>query len=725
SQPPLYYFLGAALTAWVDTADFDDVYQENPHPQFGVIVPDGNVVATLPVEAKADAFPWQGTVLQARLVRSLSILMGLGTVWLTYLLGRELFPDRTAIAVAGAALVAFTPMFVFISAVINNDNLSTLLATLLLLLIVRLLKRETPPGYTQYVVLGLAAGAGMLAKFQIGFLLPLIALALLIISIRERDWRPVVIGGAISGGLTILIAGWWYWRNYDLYGDATGINIFLDIVGRRDTPADLRQLWTERETFMMSYWGFFGGLNVPLPDWHYTVLNGVTLVGVAGLLLPVGRWLWRTGQRLWELRRYSRRMIRFYLRHRQRLERLRRLLRGIAGTAPKPEPDGGLFLARVMTIIWPLVVFLSLLTWTQQTWATQGRLLFSAIAPLSLWLAYGLANWARNSHRVRWVSLGLFVAVFVTLATLAPFMAIRPAYQLDRDANWPRAEALETGEMFTIWFAEPGEDTPALEMTFRRITGTIQPGDTVKFAPHIEVLAPMTRNWSLFVHLVDTDNSRQAQRDVFPGGGLVVTSEVEVGESWNNRIAVPVDPTIYAPQTLNVYFGMFEMLPGGIAGDRMTILNADAPDNRIRLGQLELEPRAFERNFGDQLRLTGYDVSARRLAPGEETTLTLRWEAASEMDTDYVISVQVLKPGDDHQIAQNDSPPEPLTSTWETGQTYTHTVTLAVEPGALPDRYRVMVRVYPAGEPGSPLRLVYGTGGQSESFVWLNWIQVR
>ncbi|NDJ76651.1 MAG: hypothetical protein GYB65_10365, partial [Chloroflexi bacterium] len=33
SQPPLYYFLGAALTAWVDTADFDDVYQENPHPQ--------------------------------------------------------------------------------------------------------------------------------------------------------------------------------------------------------------------------------------------------------------------------------------------------------------------------------------------------------------------------------------------------------------------------------------------------------------------------------------------------------------------------------------------------------------------------------------------------------------------------------------------------------------------------------------------------------------------
>ena len=134
-----------------------------------------------------------------------------------------------------------------------------------------------------YALLGLVAGAGMLAKFQIGFMLPLIALALLIVSIRRRDWRPLVIGGVISGGLTILIAGWWYWRNYDLYGDATGINIFLDIVGRRAVPADLRQLWTERETFMMSFWGFFGGVNVPMWDAVYTLFNLFVALSLLGL----------------------------------------------------------------------------------------------------------------------------------------------------------------------------------------------------------------------------------------------------------------------------------------------------------------------------------------------------------------------------------------------------------------------------------------------------------
>jgi len=347
SQPPLYYYLGALATFWIDTSDLLELRKLNPHADIGVVVPDGNANMVMH-SPEREGFPWSGAALAMRIVRFLSVLMGLGTVYLTYRLGAELFPTSPAIALGAAAFTAFNPMFLFISGVINNDNLSTLLASLLLVLVVRLVRWRGEPPLRFYVLLGMAAGAGMLAKFQIGFMLPLIALALAIVARRERSWQPLVVGGAISGGLTIAIAGWWYWRNYQLYGDATGINVFLDIVGRRQVPADLRQLWTERETFMMAFWGFFGGVNVPLPGWAYTVFNTTAALAVGGLIVAA----------------------------------VRRALRGLNRAA-----DASMVWARCFAAIWPVVIFLSLLSWTRQTWASQGRLWFSAIAALSVWMA--------------------------------------------------------------------------------------------------------------------------------------------------------------------------------------------------------------------------------------------------------------------------------------------------------------------------------------------------
>ena len=132
SQPPLYYMLGAAATFWIDTSDLPDIRRINPHANIGEIWPDGNANMVVHTSNR-ESFPWSGTVLAMHIVRFLSILMGLGTVYVTYLLGRELFPNTPVIALAAAAFTAFNPMFLFISAVINNDNLSTLLASVLLL----------------------------------------------------------------------------------------------------------------------------------------------------------------------------------------------------------------------------------------------------------------------------------------------------------------------------------------------------------------------------------------------------------------------------------------------------------------------------------------------------------------------------------------------------------------------------------------------------------------
>ena len=696
SQPPLYYMIGAAATFWIDTSDIDAVRRINPHADIGVVVPDGNANMVAHDTAR-EAFPWSGTALAMHIVRFLSILMGLGTVLLAYALGRELFPATPALALAAAAFVAFNPMFLFISAVINNDNLSTLLATALLLMVVRLINRsDSAPEPRLYVLIGVTAGAGMLAKYQIGFMLPLIALALLIVSLRTRDWRPVVIGGAVSGGLTILIAGWWYWRNYDLYGDATGINVFLDIVGRRAVPADLHQLWTERETFMMSFWGFFGGVNVPLSDAVYLLFNMLAGFAALGVLVALAREAWFR----WRTR-----------------------------TCP---PDRALYAARLFAVIWPVVVFISLLSWTRQTWASQGRLWFSAIAPLSLWIAVGLASWSPGSRLGARLNLGMAVVAFASIALAAPFTTIRPAYTLDRDATW-RGDTLETGALVTACFSEPGTpDQDALCTAAHTLEGAIRPGEYLRFSPAMTVKHAMTRNWSLFVHLVNQDGTIEAQRDIYPGGGLLATADLDAGEAWNNMIAVQIPTGIYTPQTLDVYLGLYDLVSPTF--ERMIVTGREADETRrLHVGQVRLEtppgdvPNPVDVNFGDVLELAGYEIDDRSLTPGEDMTITLHWRGLVQTDTDYVVSVQVIDPDPARltKAAQDDRPPDPPTPTWTSGELVSDTRTLTIAPDAPPGRYRVMVVVYPADDPAPPLRIRSGTGGQSEDFVWLSWIQVE
>ncbi len=392
SQPPLYYLAAAVITAPIDTSDLDTIRRQNPHADIGTIRPDGN--ANMIVHhTDLEAFPWRGTVLAVHVARFFSVLLGLGTVIVTYLLGRALFPRRPEVALGAAALNATLPMFLFISGSVNNDNLSNLLGNLLLLLIVRLLQADRPPRFRFYALIGLVAGAGLLAKLSIGLLIPLVALALLIVSLRWRDWRPLVIGGLISGGLTIVIAGWWYLRNAQLYGDPTGLNTFLEIVGRRAIPANAAQLWAERGSFTEAFWGFFGGVNVQLPAAIYQAFNLIGGVGIIGAAV-------------------------FGCYHLVR--------RGTAHRAPT-------WLPHVFTLVWIAITFISYLRWTAETWASQGRLIFVALSPILIWIVLGL-TWALP-RRARLPLISAVVAFFFAVAALTPFAVIAPAYALPAPAE--------------------------------------------------------------------------------------------------------------------------------------------------------------------------------------------------------------------------------------------------------------------------------------------------
>ena len=133
SQPPLYYALAALVTSWIDAGDPLDLLWLNQHANLGDPQQPGNKNRVIHTEQ--EAWPYQGMVLAVHVVRWLSVLMGAGTVYLTYRLADDLLPGRPGLPLAAAALVACIPQFAFISGAVSNDNLVVLLSTLALWLL--------------------------------------------------------------------------------------------------------------------------------------------------------------------------------------------------------------------------------------------------------------------------------------------------------------------------------------------------------------------------------------------------------------------------------------------------------------------------------------------------------------------------------------------------------------------------------------------------------------
>jgi Predicted membrane protein (DUF2142) len=130
---------------------------------------------------------------QLTLMRLTSALLGALTVLFTFLLVRELAPRRVWLAVLAALLVAYQPMYGFISGIVNNDVGVNACAAALELLLIRMLRR----GIT--IPWGLLTGAVLIAL-------------------------PIVKGTGLSlypvAALVFVATLWRHHRRSDLYGFA-------------------------------------------------------------------------------------------------------------------------------------------------------------------------------------------------------------------------------------------------------------------------------------------------------------------------------------------------------------------------------------------------------------------------------------------------------------------------------------------------------------------------
>ncbi len=730
-QPPLYYMLGALLTSWIDTFDLESVRNINPHADIGVVVPDGNFNMAVH-DPTRESFPWHNAVLAIHIVRLLSVALGAITVVMTYWLARELFPAQPAIWLGAAALTAFNPMFLFISGSVNNDNLSNALASALLVLIVRLVNQTKAPRLRDLVLIGVVAGAGMLAKFNIGFLLPLVGLALAIIAWRLRDPRPLIVGGLVTGGLTVLIAAWWYIRNVQLYGDPTGLNVFLKIVGPRPIPANAAQLWSERHTFLMSYWGFFGGVNVPLPDFVYTIFNGIAALSSVGVAL----WL----------------MAAVLPHQPSAATATTATARRLDAPLPVAEEWGvrALLIGRLFSAIWIMVLFVSLLRWTSVTWASQGRLMFAAVAPLSLWMSVGLWQLGRGLPPIRWRVLTYSTVFFMLIAVLSP-LALTYAYNRPEFLNHVQFD-LGMPYNHRIPFCEPGQTERCLFWYGRdQFQAAVPVGNYFTFVEGFDLdtgggIFPyvFSKNWSVFIHLENEDGLIVAQRDVYPRQGQWATRlpfnlSLYFGMDWRmwpNRFAIHIPDNAYAPQTLRIYMGFYDLA----TGERMIVDTRGlfpTKGNSVLLGTVQLLPRASELkvpnpaqvNFGGEAELVGYDLSALSLAPGQPVKLTLYWRALHKMSTDYRVFTHILDPKTTTIFGQDDAMPaawtRPTTS-WQPGEIIKDEHVFTINPDAPLGTWQIEIGMYEYTQDQQfrRLRVVTPDGGEAIDYLYLSLVKI-
>lgn len=712
SQPPLYYYLSAAVTSWIDTSDMEQVRWLNPHVDNGVITADGNI--NLAIHDPAFSY-WQGSLLAIRLVRILSVLLGACTVYLTYLIGREVAPQRPEIALGAAALNAFTPMFLFISGAVNNDNLAVPLASLGLLLLIRMVTKPSTKPMRDTLIIGCVIGCAVLTKQGTIGLIPLAWGTFFIYQWRwaqqqlafdnmaepdtSRFFRDLLIifgksllQFALLFVPIVLIAGWWYWRNIQLYGDLLGWSAFIAVLGQRETPAPLAQLWDERWGFMISYWGLFGGVNVPMWTWVYYLLNALAVAAVPGFLLYAWQIInrWRKSK-TWRFNVVTlvTRLLNFVVAH----------------------------FGLVVVLLFATAVVYGLIQWATTTWSSQGRLVFTAMSALNILFVLGLVGWLPSTSG-RWV-IGAVSTFFFLIAILSPWFFIRPAYQpqVASGSSCSLANCL-TDEVTTF-----GEQLQLLGYEFVAADNQIEPGDYVDVILEWGVNEPTQRDWSVFVHLNDPVLGVPiAQRDMYLGQGLLPTSLLEAGDKVTNHYRLQIPRTAVSPATLQLTVGLYDFY----TGERLPL----APGvDTMTLTELQLQSRAgatpnpISVNFNDQFELIGYQLAPRRTAPGEMVNLTLYWRVMEPTTSDYTFFAQIVGADTTRWAAADVGQP---TSSWSVGEIQAIEMPLTIREDAPTGIYPLRIGVYLFTEENGfqNLQTVTDDGRLTDDFINLTQIRI-
>ena len=654
-HPPLFYLLGAVATGWIETGH-DLCYTPPTNPFWAYRYADVGIDNKNQYLHGADeAFPWRGEALAVHIIRALNVLFGAGTVWLTWVTGRAIWPERRALAAGATPFVAFNPMFLYMSGAINNDIIAAFSGAAVLLACVRLLRDPQGLSLRWGAIMGALYGLALMSKFNMAAVVVLIAVVMTVVAWRNGQWRLWWQAALLSAGVAALIAGWWFVRNQLLYGEPTGFRAVTELWGARDPRESLPLAVLELPLAWSTLWGRFGFGQIPLPQVVYVALAWLVLAGLLGVPLA----LWRSARQ----GRYA-----------------------VAGVL-------------ALNVLLAFGVLFNYMLVSPA--GAMGRFFFPGLPALALLVFYGLGGWATTAGQVLWRggwdrertlsplafasnAAMLALSLVALLGYLAPAYAQPPAYPATMQL--PNASDVQFGGFATL-------------RGYKLSTEALKPGDQLTVDLYWEVNAEPPGNFLYFLHLVDSTGAVVAQRDTHPGTGTFPTGQWQAGDRFVDSLSVYVPETAYTPETLTVNVGLyaptFRLAVTGADGQTLgdafglgTVALQPADEQRVQGSDT---PNPMDENFQNELHLRGYAYDGRVLHAGEALKVTLYWQPVGEVQRQYEARLQLL---DGNGAVQIQVEWKLAPETWQATSLQAETTALTVPDEASPGPHVVRLVLF-------------------------------
>lgn len=295
-------------------------------------------------------------------LRFFSGLFGLGTIVCSYLAAFLLDATQGQRRVT-AAVTGFLPQFAFISGMVNNDALATLLASVGFVLLLQLI--NSPIHIYKALVWGMVCGLAMLAKPHTLYLL--LFGVLILVGYYRHQWYSLLKTLLEVGIGFCAIAGWYLIANQLHYGDPLLLKMQTLIVSEQVMKRDLMVaanwvylLFFLPDQMFKSFLGVFGWMIVYLPNWLYSIFGIFWLGALIGAATALANRRWN------------------YI--------------------------------RSSLILAPTVIFAIIFYANLSISHNQGRYFFPALIPISLLFVFGLGELPRS-----WQSVSLAAAPFFLL----------------------------------------------------------------------------------------------------------------------------------------------------------------------------------------------------------------------------------------------------------------------------------------------------------------------
>ena len=631
-QPPLYYMLGAILTAGVDHELHGEIPDINPHwtSYYPGLVHNDNKARHL--IRPEDRFPYSGIALSMHLLRLFSTVCVTIAVGIVFRLSAALFgKDALGLRVLCVGVFAFNPMVVYISGSLNNDGLIMLLCTGQFWLIYQAIQ----DGYRWQtsVLIGVTWGLALLTKLPGLFICSAWGIGLLWVCANPGniwDWRSFRWGFLLNRCVLIsvvflAITGWWFARNIMVYGEPLALERVIEVWGaRQPSQYNWGHIGADMLTSWQNFWGRYGYGQIVFHEWFYMAFNLLTLTAVGGTI-------WRLTQS------------------------------GKSGIDEMGYAAKGLWLS--MIVAWPIYAAALFYYIYRNPTGGNGRYTYPALIGFAAIVAYG---WGFLPER--WRQKGAIGLTLVLLGT-----SIYAISFLHWTYAPPRNVILET-DTSQDWYWLDGD----LRLTSTSLNQRVFVDDEdLVLTACWESEAPIDKDYTFFINVTDPAFNKYGDRNTQMGLGNYPMSQWVVGEPFCELYRVPIT-TEWAERPLlaSLRIGFYDITDGTPLRAQLSdeVGNDFVPLADVKIvpeenAPVEAPSQLLTAEFTQGVSLDGYDIMS---SDDGSAFVQLWWSASGPLDTDYTVFIHLLDASGE-LIAQSDTQMETAqgdypTSFWGAGE---------------------------------------------------------